>query len=200
MINATDERLGLMTTLLGSKTKAEDAITYLASCVTVPEPETVMRNVRTINTIAVAKKVVAAAKLSACYLLNTHPVYLGNPDLIAWYTAALREKEAENFVIVTLATDNTLVDAHVCSIGDLHRTLVDPSVVLRHALIDNANAVVLVHNHPSGDFAISEHDKDFTDRLVKSGRILGIRVLDSVIVTKRGYKSIRGAFPALFES
>ena len=199
MINATDERLELMTTILGSKAKAEEAISFLASCVTLPDPETVMRKVKSIGTLAAARKVVAAARLSSCYLLNIHPVYLGNPDLIAWYTSALREKDAENFVVVTLATDNTLIDSHVCSVGDLHRTIVDPAAVFRHAITDNANAVVLVHNHPSGDLDVSSLDQDFTCRLVAGGRLLGIRVLDSIIVTKRGYRSIRAAYPALFE-
>ena len=198
MTSATDNRIELMETLLGSKSKAEAAIGYLASCVTLPDPETVLRNVKCLKNLTTAKKVVAAARMGSCYLLNTHPVYLGNPDLIAWYSASLREKDVENFVIITLATDNTLINHHVCSVGDLHRVIVDPAIVLRHALADNANATVLVHNHPSGDLGISENDKDFTSRLVKAGRILGIRVLDSVIVSKRGYASIRGTFPDMF--
>ena len=200
MNNATDKKIELMTTILGSKLKAEAAINYLASCVTLPTPETVLREVKTIKNLATARKVVAAAQMASCYLLNTHPVYLGNPDLIAWYTASLREKGAENLVVVTLATDNTLVDTHVCSVGDLHRTIVDPAAVMRYVIEDNANAVVVVHNHPSGNFDVTERDKDFTKRLVDAGQILGIRVLDSVIVTKRGYQSIRAAVPDIFKS
>ena len=70
-------------------------------------------------------------------------------------------------------------------------SLVHPREVFRPALREAAAALVLVHNHPSGDPAPSREDREITDRLVRAGEILGVRVLDHVIVAERGYCSLR---------
>lgn len=79
----------------------------------------------------------------------------------------------------------------LCSRGTLNASLVHPREVFRPAIIASAAAVILVHNHPSGDPEPSEEDIALTGRLVQAGRILGIEVLDHVIVAKRGYVSLR---------
>ena len=62
--------------------------------------------------------------------------------------------------------------------------------VLQPAVRDSAAAVILVHNHPSGDPTPSPEDVQLTERLVEAGRILGIRVLDHVVVAHSGYASL----------
>jgi DNA repair protein RadC len=68
---------------------------------------------------------------------------------------------------------------------------VHPREVFRPALREAAAALVLVHNHPSGDPTPSREDREVTERLARAGEILGIRVLDHVIVAERGYCSLR---------
>ena len=79
----------------------------------------------------------------------------------------------------------------------LTASLVHPREVFRPALREAAAALILVHNHPSGDPTPSSEDREVTSRLAKAGEILGVRVLDHVIVAESGYCSLRdeGAFP-----
>jgi DNA repair protein RadC len=85
----------------------------------------------------------------------------------------------------------------VISQGTLTASLVHPREVFRPALREAAAAVVLVHNHPSGDPTPSREDREITTRLAEAGDLLGIPVLDHVVVAERGYASLResGALP-----
>jgi len=71
----------------------------------------------------------------------------------------------------------------------LTASLVHPREVYRPALIDSAAAVAFVHHHPSGDCTPSPEDHSITKQLVEAGKILGIRVLDHVVVSRNGYYS-----------
>lgn len=86
----------------------------------------------------------------------------------------------------------------VVSQGTLTASLVHPREVFRPALREAAAAVVLVHNHPSGDPTPSREDREITTRLAAAGELLGIPVLDHVVVAERGYASLReaGALPS----
>jgi DNA repair protein RadC len=75
--------------------------------------------------------------------------------------------------------------------GTLTASLVHPREVFRPALRESAAALVLVHNHPSGDPTPSREDREITERLMQAGEILGIPVLDHVVVAERGYCSLR---------
>jgi DNA repair protein RadC len=73
----------------------------------------------------------------------------------------------------------------------LNASIVHPREVFKPAVIGSSAAVVLVHNHPSGDPEPSEEDLSITKRLVQAGELLGITVLDHVIVAGRGVVSLR---------
>ena len=77
--------------------------------------------------------------------------------------------------------------------GTLTASLVHPREVFRDAIRSAAAAIVLVHNHPSGDPSPSAEDRSVTERLRSAGALLGIRVLDHVIVADSGYFSFREA-------
>ena len=79
----------------------------------------------------------------------------------------------------------------VVSQGTLTASLVHPREVFRPALRACAAALILVHNHPSGDPTPSAEDRDVTSRLARAGEILGVRVVDHVVVAERGYCSLR---------
>jgi DNA repair protein RadC len=68
---------------------------------------------------------------------------------------------------------------------------VHPREVFKDAIMHNAYSVVLAHNHPSGDPEPSEDDLAMTKRLVETGKILGIEVIDHIIITKNGYLSFK---------
>lgn len=97
----------------------------------------------------------------------------------------------EEFHIVTLDTKHKPIHAHRVTVGTLDASLVHPREVFRPAIRDAASAVILVHNHPSGDPTPSREDHQVTDQLTEAGKMLGINVLDHIIVAKERTLSIR---------
>jgi DNA repair protein RadC len=108
---------------------------------------------------------------------------LDTPDRIADY---LRERnrafEVENFQVVVLNTRHRLIRVDSISQGTLDTILVHPREVFKPAIAANAAAIVLVHNHPSGDPTPSEADIKVTRDLIRAGQLLKIEVLDHVIL------------------
>ena len=97
----------------------------------------------------------------------------------------------EQFHIVTLDTKHKPIRTHRITVGTLDASLVHPREVFRPAIRDAASAVLLVHNHPSGDPTPSREDHQVTDRLTEAGKLLGINVLDHIIVASERCLSIR---------
>jgi DNA repair protein RadC len=100
------------------------------------------------------------------------------------------DAKQEEFHIVTLDTQHGPIGTHLISIGTLDASLVHPREVFRAAIRDAASAILLVHNHPSGDSTPSREDKAVTDRLTQVGEMVGIRVLDHIIVAKERCRSV----------
>jgi DNA repair protein RadC len=97
----------------------------------------------------------------------------------------------EEFHIVTLSTKHLPINTHLITRGTLDASLVHPREVFRPAIRDSASAVILVHNHPSGDASPSREDHQVTDRLTEAGKLIGITVLDHIVVASEGAVSIR---------
>jgi DNA repair protein RadC len=98
-------------------------------------------------------------------------------------------KGQEEFWVVLLNTKNRLMGQRCVSRGTLNSSIVHPRDVFRDAVRESAAAVILLHNHPSGDPRPSAEDRALTRRLVEVGQTLGIRVLDHVIVGADEYYS-----------
>lgn len=112
-------------------------------------------------------------------------------DVHRHFHAHLRDRRHECFLVVMLDGRHRVLRSVAISQGTLTASLVHPREVFRPALQEAAAAVVLVHNHPSGDPTPSREDREITRRLARAGEILGIRVLDHVVVAERGYRSLR---------
>lgn len=97
----------------------------------------------------------------------------------------------EEFHIVTLDTKHQPIATHGITVGTLDASLVHPREVFRAAIRDAAAAVLLVHNHPSGDPTPSREDHRVTERLTEAGSLIGITVLDHIIVAKDDAVSVR---------
>jgi len=104
-------------------------------------------------------------------------------------TSRYRAKKQEHFLVITLDGAHQPIKLHVVTIGLVNRTIVHPREVFYRAIKDNATAVLLVHNHPSGLVQPSQEDRDITHRLLEAGELLGIPVLDHLIVSSKGYYS-----------
>lgn len=97
----------------------------------------------------------------------------------------------EYFGMFCLSTNGNIISYHEISHGDLNSSIVAPREVFKRAILNNASAVIFVHNHPSGDIMPSSDDKTTTERLCKAGEILGIQVLDHVIIGNGNYYSMK---------
>ena len=101
----------------------------------------------------------------------------------------LTEYHKEHFYIIAVNSRNWAIAA--VSIGTLNASLVHPREAFSEAIKANAASVIFAHNHPSGDPEPSEDDLAITKRLVESGKILGIDVLDHIIVTRDRFFSFK---------
>ncbi len=101
----------------------------------------------------------------------------------------LKSMDVETFLCLHLDSKNTIKALQVVSIGSLSSSLVHPREVFRSAIINGAAAVILAHNHPSGDPAPSDEDLQITKRLCEVGKIVGIRCLDHIVIGSGRYFS-----------
>ena len=140
-----------------------------------------------------------ACEIMACFELGRR--YLGDggvpghrvasPADVLPLVAEWRDKKQEYFICITLSGAGEVIERRTITVGILNQSLVHPREVFAEAITDRAASVVLVHNHPSGTLEPSTQDIGITRQLAEAGVILGIRVLDHIIVTKKGYVSLR---------
>jgi DNA repair protein RadC len=143
-----------------------------------------------------AAQVVAAVELGRRTLLRggtdrprlTSPRHLAAYLLPQYGTCAV-----EQFGLVMLDTKHRVIRVRIVSVGSLDATIVHPREVFREAASASAAAVVLFHNHPSGDPSPSPEDLALTARMVHAGEIMGIEILDHVILADQRYFSLAEA-------
>ena len=102
---------------------------------------------------------------------------------------SFRDRRKEYFLTLLLDGKNRIIRQEQISEGSLNQSIVHPREVFIAAVKQSAAAVILVHNHPSGDPAPSREDREITRRLKESGEIMGIRVLDHIIIGDGSYYS-----------
>ena len=144
--------------------------------------------------VAKAASVIAAIELGR--RLSVTPLArgdrIGGPhDVSRHFFQRFRGEHREHFVVLLLDGRHRLICEYQVSQGTLTASLVHPREVFRPAVRAAAAAIVLVHNHPSGDPTPSAEDLEVTDRLASAGALLGIRVVDHVVVAAEGFHSLR---------
>ena len=97
--------------------------------------------------------------------------------------AILAGADVERVLALHFNTKHRLIGVHVVSVGTLDASLVHPRDVFKAACLSNAAALVIAHNHPSGDPTPSGEDRALSDRLRQAGELIGVDLLDFVIVT-----------------
>ena len=103
----------------------------------------------------------------------------------------LGDSPNEQFVSVMLDTKNRVIGFNVATMGTLDASLVHPRETFRAAIIHNASSVIVIHNHPSGVLQPSPEDWAVFRRLEEAGKVVGIDVLDSIIVSHKESLSMR---------
>lgn len=131
---------------------------------------------------------------------STEPLpFINTPQDFEDYFLPMRHLSEEHFVTLHLNVRNQVIGYHLVSQGTVSASLVHPREVYKAALLSNACAVVLAHNHPSGSPQPSADDLKTTEQLVAAGKIMGVDVLDHLIVTDTAIYSLRETYPLLFE-
>ena len=101
----------------------------------------------------------------------------------------IKKWNKEAFVGFYLDSQSKVISREIISIGILNSVIVHPREIFRTAIIRNANAIIVAHNHPSGNLEPSAEDIEITKKLRQSGDIIGIKLFDHVIVSNAGYYS-----------
>jgi len=139
---------------------------------------------------AKAAQIVAAFELARRHLLKERIQIKEARDVLP-FVSEIRDKRQEYFVCLSLNGAHEVIENRVVTVGLLDSNQVHPREVFADPLVDRAAAVIFAHNHPSGNPSPSPEDIALTKRLVDAGKLLGINVLDHLIVTKRGYLSLK---------
>ena len=101
------------------------------------------------------------------------------------------DQEREHFLMLSLDTKNALKAVHIISIGSLNANIVHPREVFYFAIQDRAAAIIVGHNHPSGDPHPSQADIDVTKKLKAGGELLGIELYDHIVFGDSRYVSMK---------
>src|SRR6056297_744150 len=112
-------------------------------------------------------------------------------DVSALVMEDMRYYKKEYFKIILLDTKNKVIDIMTISIGSLNSSIVHPREVFLEAVKKSSASIVLLHNHPSGEVQPSREDINITQRLIKAGEIMGIKVLDHIIIGDGKYLSFK---------
>lgn len=112
------------------------------------------------------------------------------PKDVFEYAGDMRNLPKEHLRGIYLNSHHKVIHDEVISIGTVDANIIHPREVWKPALEYSAVALVLVHNHPSGDPSPSDADREVTAQIAEAGKILGIELLDHVIVTKTDWKSV----------
>jgi DNA repair protein RadC len=141
-----------------------------------------------------AAQVMAAIELGRRSLTRSDDarLQLNSPRSVAEYLLPqFGNRPVEQFGVLSLDTKHRVIRASILSVGSLDTSIVHPREVFREATASGAAAVVLFHNHPSGDPEPSVDDVRLTERLMAAGILMGIDVLDHVILADVKYFSFR---------
>ncbi|MBX3574913.1 MAG: DNA repair protein RadC [Mesorhizobium sp.] len=138
------------------------------------------------------KLVAAAAERMLQSQIRGRQVLASWSQVIDYCRAAMAFEPREQFRILFLDKKNALIADEVQQVGTIDHTPVYPREVLRRALELSATAIILVHNHPSGDPTPSKADIDMTRLIAETAKPLGIVVHDHIIVGKNGHASMKG--------
>ena len=140
-----------------------------------------------------AAQIIAAVELGRRTLVRAiaeRPQLSTPKELARYLLPQYGNADVEQFGIVMLDTKHRIIRVRLVSIGSLDSTVVHPREVFREAASASAAAIVLFHNHPSGDPTPSQDDLELTTRMIQAGDIMGIEVVDHLILAEQKYFSL----------
>ncbi|HKR53309.1 MAG TPA: DNA repair protein RadC [Chthoniobacterales bacterium] len=144
------------------------------------------RELENIRGVGLAKAVQLAAAFKLADRMSKEKLVrekIDSPELVNdFFGAEMRALQKESLRVILLDTRYRLIDTQQISLGSVNESIAHPREVFRPALLASAYAIIVVHNHPSGDPAPSSTDHSLTRRLAEAADLLQIRLLDHVII------------------
>ena len=153
-----------------------------------------LKDMQKIKGVGPAKSVTIAAALelgrrrSAGNILH-RPVIRSSKEMAHYLKEILKDKEHEMFAVLFLNHANKIKGFRIMSRGGITGTVADTRVILKQALEEGATALVLSHNHPSGNLHPSKADLEITAKIKQAAFYFDIRIMDHIIVSDEGYYS-----------
>jgi DNA repair protein RadC len=156
-----------------------------------------MRKQLSIDEIIEEKGKVYVAKIKLSVIrenTSSKRTQIGSPEDVArlgFIQSELVSSDREKFMCIHLNIKHVVLSYEIVSIGSLNSSIVHPRELLKGALLANAAAIIVGHNHPSGSPEPSPDDIAVTKRLVEAGSIIGIPILDHLIFGDQGFVSLK---------
>lgn len=153
-------------------------------------PDATLDEISSISGIGNAK----AATVAACLEIGRRRVQekrpiISSPKDIFDELRHYAERKQEQFIVLSANGAHEIINIFTASVGLVNRTLVHPREVFADPLMRRATAIAVAHNHPSGVLEPSDEDVRVTERLIKAGEILGIKVIDHVVFSRTNFFS-----------
>ena len=156
-------------------------------------PKTTVKELKNTFGLGAAKacEIVACFELGRRLLQNKQSILILEPKVVWEELKDLRDHKKEHFIVFYLDSRSQEIKREIVSVGSLNANLIHPREVFEPAVRNLAAQIIIAHNHPSGNTEPSKEDLGITQKLVESGKILGIEILDHIIVAKNSFLSFK---------
>lgn len=185
--------LELMAILLGSGTKGHDVMTVAERILKVLDAHNEKLNIdelKKIEGVGPAKATLIAAALEFVRRrIRPEGLKISFPADVLPLIANYADRKQEHFICISINGANEVITSRVVSVGLVNKTQVHPREVFADPITDRAAAIIVAHNHPSGNLLPSKEDIEVTKQLKTAGETLGIRLIDHVIFNHKEYYS-----------
>lgn len=183
----------LLTVIIGSGTSKNGVATIAAKLLSLLDREGNFLSAEELEKIKGVGRAKAALLLATMELarrkLCPQSRKISKPADIVPLIAHYNDRIQEHFFTISLNGAHEVIAVRVVSVGLVNRTIVHPREVFADPLTDRAAALIVAHNHPSGNVEPSQEDLEITTRLRNAGEMLGIQVLDHIVFSSAGYYS-----------
>jgi DNA repair protein RadC len=141
--------------------------------------------------VAQVKSAIELGRRLAALQPEQRPQVRSPQDVVRRWMPRLRFEQQEHLIVILLNTKNEIIAEEEIFVGTLDSSIAHPREVFKSAIRRSSAALILLHNHPSGDPTPSGEDIRLTRQMAQAGEILGIEVLDHVILGDQRYRSLR---------